>query len=253
MTETPVCDTILRSFLHNQVEVNELIAEAHGGRTARDDGAFLTDTHTVVPYLNQAILSRPLQGVDDPVLEAVEEFFGASGSPATLLSVWPTPDLSSRGWAAYGQPMFVARPAGAHPHLPPDCVEVRRIDNASDLAVAEAVASEGYPIPAAVGAPAGTVFPPSLLDHGPTMRLGLLDGDPVAAANVHVAHGVANLCLAATLPAARRRGVWSSLVWARVNEGSRFPSVAYTSDDSRPGFLRMGFLPVTRFTLWGRA
>jgi hypothetical protein len=28
--------------------------------------------------------------------------------------------------------------------------------------------------------------------------------------------------------------------------------VAYTSDFSRPGFLRMGFLPVTRFTLWLR-
>ncbi len=29
--------------------------------------------------------------------------------------------------------------------------------------------------------------------------------------------------------------------------------IAFTSDYSRPGFLRMGFLPVTRFTLWAVA
>jgi hypothetical protein len=28
------------------------------------------------------------------------------------------------------------------------------------------------------------------------------------------------------------------------------PAVAFTSDYSRPGFLRMGFLPITVFTLW---
>ena len=31
------------------------------------------------------------------------------------------------------------------------------------------------------------------------------------------------------------------------------PAVAFTSDHSRPGFVRMGFLPITRFTLWSRA
>jgi hypothetical protein len=70
---------------------------------------------------------------------------------------------------------------------------------------------------------------------------------------VHVGHGLVNLCLGATLPGVRRRGVWRSLVWERVSEDPGKPAVAYTSDDSRPGFLRMGFLPVTRFTLWARA
>lgn len=61
-----------------------------------------------------------------------------------------------------------------------------------------------------------------------------------------------NLCLGATLPAARRRGVWEALVWARVGDAPDLPAVAYTSDDSRPDFLRMGSLPLARFTLWVR-
>jgi hypothetical protein len=39
-------------------------------------------------------------------------------------------------------------------------------------------------------------------------------------------------------------------VWARVNQAPDQPSVAFTSDDSRPGFVRMGFLPMFRFSLW---
>jgi hypothetical protein len=114
------------------------------------------------------------------------------------------------------------------------------------------VAVEGYPIEAAAGSPPGTLFPRSLLGSAVTARLGRLAGTPVAAALSSVACGVQNLCLGATLPAARRRGVWEALVWARVADAPDLPAVAYTSDFSRPGFLRMGFLPVTRFTLWLR-
>jgi hypothetical protein len=46
--------------------------------------------------------------------------------------------------------------------------------------------------------------------------------------------------------------VWSALVWARVNQAPDQPSVAFTSDYSRPGFVKMGFLPMTRFTLYVR-
>jgi hypothetical protein len=127
-----------------------------------------------------------------------------------------------------------------------------RVATAEDLATTERVAVEGYPIEAAAGSPPGTLFPRSLLGSAVTARLGRLAGTPVAAALSSVACGVQNLCLGATLPAARRRGVWEALVWARVADAPDLPAVAYTSDFSRPGFLRMGFLPVTRFTLWLR-
>ncbi|MGH8991793.1 MAG: hypothetical protein ACRDYV_03650 [Acidimicrobiia bacterium] len=252
LPDTPVDDTLLRRFVHNQAQINAIVARALGGRAAGTDDVFLADAASAVPYFNQAILARPLREAGDGVLDEVESFYAAGKSVATLLSIWPTPDLSARGWSLMGHPAFVAR--GPVPRSVPlrDGVEVRVAGDAGDLAVAERVAIEGYPMPEAGGEP-GALLPPALLETGVRVRLGLCDGEPSAVGNSYVGLGVVNLCLGATLPAARRRGVWEALVWARVNDAPDQPAVAYTSDHSRPGFIRMGFLPITRFTLWARS
>jgi hypothetical protein len=259
LADTPVGDTLLRRFVHNQGELNAVMAAALGGRAHRTDDVFLADAHSPVAYFNQAILARPLRDAGDGVLDEIESFFAAPerapGTLATLLSIWPTPDLSPRGWSLVGHPAFVVRsPAGHDTVRGPGTtgVAVREATNGDDLAVAERIAVEGYPMPEAAGCPPGTVFPTALLDTGLVVRLGLSGGEPVAVGNSYVAHGVVNLCLGVTLPAARRRGVWEALVWARTGDAPELPAVAFTSDDSRPGFIRMGFLPVTRFTLWAR-
>ena len=164
--------------------------------------------------------------------------------------MWPTPDLSARGWMLIGHPAFCVRAPGPHEHAPSDGVTIETVTTAERLAVAESIAVDGYPMDELKGSPAGTLLPPSLLDTDVSCRIGLVDGEPVAVALRHTAHGMVNLCLGATLPAARRRGVWQALVWARVDDAPDLPAVAYTSDFSRPGFIRMGFLPITRFTLW---
>ena len=169
--------------------------------------------------------------------------------PKLLLSVWPLPDLSARGWSLAGHPMFVVRAPGPVTATTRDGVEVRDVTTPDDLRILERVAVEGYPIDEARDGPPGTVFPDALLDSKVTLRLGRVDGEPVSGAAALDAHGVVNLCFAATLDAGRRRGVWSALVWARVNQAPDQPAVAFTSDDSRPGFVKMGFLPMARFTL----
>ncbi|MGH8975645.1 MAG: GNAT family N-acetyltransferase, partial [Acidimicrobiia bacterium] len=198
-------------------------------------------------------LARPLRDVGDAVLNEVDSFYATGGSPTTLLSLWPTPDLTARGWWLMGHPAFVAR--GPAPHATParPGVEVRVAGDASELAVAERIAVEGYPLPQVAGRAEPNVLPPGLLDTGLRVRVGRIDGQPAAVGNSYTGHGVVNLCLGATLPAARRRGVWEALVWARVDDAPDLPAVAYTSDYSRPGFIRMGFLPITRFTLWARS
>ena len=252
LADTPVGDNLLRQFVFNQAGVNEVVATGLGGRVERTDDVLLADAGSPVPFNNQGLLTRPLAGPDDPVLDGVERFFAGSTRPATLLSMWPTPDLAARGWVMVGHPALVVRGPGSVDFTPRDDVEVVRVTTAEGLATTERVAAEGYPIEEAQGAPPGTVFPPSMLDSVVTPRLGRLAGEPVAAALSSTACGVENLCLGATLPAARRRGVWEALVWARVGDAPELPAVAYTSDYSRPGFLRMGFFPVTRFTLWLR-
>jgi hypothetical protein len=248
LPDTPAGDTLLRQFVLNQSDLACATALAMGGRAERYDGVALADTGGPVSYLNQAVLQRPLIASDDPVLDEVERFF-ADSAGRILLSVWPTPDLTVRGWELAGHPAFVVRSPTPHPPAHPPGVELRAVEDQSSRATAAAVAIEGYPLDEARGAPSEVVIPLPA-EGGPRYRLGLLDGVPVAVAGDFVAHGVVNLCLAATLAPARRRGVWQALVWARVDDAPDLPAVAFTSDLSRPGFERMGFLVVTRFTLW---
>ncbi|MDQ3947342.1 MAG: hypothetical protein M3357_19725 [Actinomycetota bacterium] len=252
---TPTGDTLLRRFVHNQADVNEILAGAADGRVERHDRVVLADAGSPVAFFNQALLTSPLLDSDDPVLDTVAGFFAGSDCPVTLLSVWPTPDLSARGWSLIGHPTFVVRapsPVSCR-HRPG--VEVRLASEANggaDYVTAERIAIDGFPLDEAHGAAPGSVLPAGIAGHGLEVRLGSLDGEPVAVGNVFVAHGVANLCLAATLPKARRRGVWEALVRERVATAPDLPALAFTSDLSRPGFIRMGFLPILRFTLWSR-
>ena len=252
LPDTPVDDSILRGFVFNQADMNELVAREGRGRSHRTDDVSLADTGTAVAYLNQAVLLRPVLREDDPVLDEVERFYGSAGQPAMLLSLWPTPPLDARGWHLVGHPMFVARPPGPVPGHERPGVRIRDIHALDDIGTFERVLVEGYPMPEGAGEPAGTFFPPAVVDEGLRLRLGILDGEPVGTGAVFVRHGVVNLCGAATLAPARRRGVWQALVWSRISEAPDLPATAFTSDYSRPGFLRMGFLPVVRCTLWLR-
>jgi hypothetical protein len=246
----PIDDSVLRRFVFNQTEVVRAMACAPSARHAGDDDVVMVDSGGPVAYSNMAVLLRPVTSADDPVLDRVADFYAdATDRAALLLSVWPLPDLSARGLHVAGHPMFVVRaPGPLHDHVR-DGVEVREVNTADDLRELERIAIEGYPIDEAKGSAPGTVFPDDVLVTQLALRVGLVDGVPVSGAAALDAHGVVNLCFAATLGAGRRRGVWSALVWARVNQAPEQPAVAFTSDDSRPGFVKMGFLPVTRFTL----
>jgi hypothetical protein len=211
----------------------------------------LADSRSVVPYFNQAILTRAVLATDDPVLDAIDMFFQGAG-PHTLLSLWPTPDLAPRRWTLMGHPVVVLRAPGVPPRRTPSTLTVQVAERAEQLAVAERIFFEGFGMDDARGAPPGSALAAGLIGSPLRVRLALLDDEPVAVGIGYVGHGVVNLCGGATLPAARRHGAWETLVWARVADADHLPTVAFTSDDSRPGFLRMGFLPVTRLTLWAR-
>jgi len=246
LDDTPVEDSTLRQFLHNQADLGALLAVAGGGEVVRLPGAVVTGYASPVAYLKQTVLLRPLVAEDDPVLDVAEQVAARWGGQ-TLLSAWPTPDLSRRGWQLLGHPTFVARPPRAPRPYDRDRVVV--VADPEELLLAGSIVAEGYPLPEAVGHP---LYPAAVLGTGLLVRLGLLDGRPVAAAASHPAHGVQNLCLAATLPEARRHGVWELLAQARLDDRPELPAVAYTSDYSRRGFEKLGFLPVTRLTLWAR-
>jgi len=249
---TPIGDSLLRRFVANQADLQDHLAGAVGGRSDRTPDVALSDSGVAAAYLNQAVLLRPIWDAHDAVLDQVASFY--AGSAGLLLSPWPTPDLAGRGWQLVGHPMFVVRgPVGEPADAPPGDVNVRRAESAADLALVERIVIDGYPMLELDRLPPNRALGPALLGSAVRHWIGYLDGTPSAAAASHAAHGVVNLCLAATLPAARRRGVWLALATARCASTPDLPAVAFTSDYSRPGFLRMGFLPITRFTLWAVA
>lgn len=252
LPDTPIEDTVLRRFLHNQGAVNAIIARARGGRTEERHDVLLADANSPVPLYNQAVLTAPVLRADEPVLDAVDAFFAGGDRPLTLLSPWPTPDLTPRGWSLMGHPAFVVRAPGPVPTERPLGVELQRAETAEDYRLADQIMVDGFGFDEARGAPPGSILPYGTSGSGLDVYLGKYDGRPVAVGEVFVWRGVANLCGGATLAATRRRGVWRALVWARVGIAAHLPAVAFTSDMSRPGFVRMGFLPVTRFTLWWR-
>ena len=252
LPDTPIGDSLLRRFAANQADLQDHLVGAVGGRSHRTTGVALSDSGVAAAYLNQAVLLRPIRDAHDAVLDQVASFY--AGSAGLLLSPWPTPDLTGRGWQLVGHPMFVVRgPVGEPAEAPPSEVNVRRAESADDLALIERIIIDGYPVPEPDGLPPNRALGPALLGSAVRPWIGYLDGSPCATAASHAAHGVVNLCLAATLPVARRRGVWRALVTARCAGHPDLPAVAFTSDYSRPGFLRMGFLPITRFTLWAVA
>jgi hypothetical protein len=250
LADTPVGDTLLRRYLHNQADLGVALATAAGGLVECTPEAVFSSYDVPVPYLRQAVLMRPLRGDDDPVLSEAEEFF--AGGCALLISAWPTPDLADRGWVLVGHPTFVARSPGLPlPAVRPG-VDVRLATTAGDLAVAEELSVRGYPLPEASGLTPNTMFSPALLSSDVRLRIGSLDGQDCAVGMSLVAHDVVNLCLAATLESGRRRGLWQALAVARMADALELPAVACTSDYSRPGFEQLGYLPITRFTLWLR-
>jgi hypothetical protein len=249
--ETSSDDSLLRQFLLNQSTMNKIFAEHAGGTHAFDGELSLSDAGSAVAFLNQAVLHRPVLDDTDRVLDRIDSFFAESPS-ATMLSAWPTPDLTRRGWVLMGHPMFVVAPPGAVATKRRPGVEVSRVGTERELAAAERVVIDGYPIPEAAGAPTGSLLVPSMVDSGFGVWLGHLDGEAVGVGAELTEHGVVNLAMDATLPSARRRGVWRSLVAERTAFAPDLPAVAFTSDFSRPGFVAMGFMPITRFTLWLR-
>jgi hypothetical protein len=245
--ETPIEDNLVRRFLHNQAELSVALAETAGGEVLREPGVVAAWYDTRVVYNSMAVLTSPLM---PDVLDQVDAFY--TGRSATMLSAWPTEDLSERGWVLMGHPMFVVKAPG-HLAVPaPPGVTTEVACTAEELALAERLACEGYPLPEAIGAAPNSVYAEGTLQTPLLVRLGLVDGEPVSVAASFLAHDVVNLCLAATLPSGRRRGVWAQLVAARVNDEEHLPSAAITSDDSRPGFTKLGFLPVQRMTMWLR-
>ncbi|MCE3555478.1 N-acetyltransferase [Pseudonocardia sp. RS11V-5] len=195
-------------------------------------------------FLNAAVSAGP---VDLDAARAVGAVAAVDtvrpGRPWLLVTPHPTPDLRPAGLQLMGHPHFMVRPAGGvAPPLPPD-VTVTEVDDPDRLAEWADVLAAGFPAPAS---PA----PPALRGGPARFWLAHVDGRPVATALSWTGHGVVDVECVATLPHHCGRGIGAAVTWAATLADPALPAVLISSDAGHGVYRRMGYLPVSRWTLW---
>ncbi|HZJ04245.1 MAG TPA: hypothetical protein VFD59_02090 [Nocardioidaceae bacterium] len=181
-------------------------------------GAWIGDRGALT---NPVILVQPMS---DPtvVLDEVDELF-APHVPYFLISPWPTPDLRSHGLELLGHPPLMVRfPAVRHVPTWPG-VEVQEVRNADELAIAERILVEGYPMPDIEPLTAGGLLGPSILQASIRVWIGSVDGRPASVAAAHLHAGATLVEYVAALTTARGRGAGAAVTWAATLVDRRHP------------------------------
>jgi hypothetical protein len=255
---TPPADTYLRRFLLNWAGMCAATARALGGRAVDLPGLRLADSGRPAAFANCATLLEPLSAESAQArLHTIADFFGLDDPSRTgevlIASAWPTGDLRRFGWTPMGHPPLHLLPAGAEARTSPPELRITDVDDRDGLHIWERVVIAGYPFEALADAPPGALVAEAWLEE-PRARfwVGWVDERPVCASSAWIEYGVNDVTLVATVPEARRRGYGEALTWRAALADPSLPAMLLSSDDGRPVYERMGFLPLLRLTLWYR-
>ncbi|GAA0899398.1 GNAT family N-acetyltransferase [Pseudonocardia zijingensis] len=249
--DVPAEDTLVRQAVLVHASWSTTVATA-AGRPARSGprwaAGWIGDRGALT---NPVLLLQPLTAPDE-VLAEVGTLFPPH-VPYLLVSAWPTPDLRPFGLGLVGHPPLMARFPARGPAAPtPPGVEVREVHDAGELAVAERVLVEGYPLPGLDPLTPGDLLHPSLLQPATRVWLARVDGEPAAVAAAHQHAGVTIVEYVATLPVARGRGAGAAVASAATLADPAVPAVLIASDDGRPVYERLGYVAIERWTVWLR-
>ena len=248
--DTPSDDTLVRAYAEAYADLGEALGAASDAPTVRTDEFVGFDTHQPFPFVNVAVLLRPVVDVNDPVLDEISSFFAPDDdqTPFLLWSATPLPDLRSRNWFLMGHPPLMIRPVGPADVPAPDGLELVRVRDTETLATFDTTLIEAYPVPEMAGR---RQFGPGVLDApGWHLWLALLDGDPVGTAAAHVTDAFVDVEWISLRPEARGRRIGEALTWAATLAAPDRPAMLFASDLGRPTYERMGYLGLIRLTLW---
>ena len=253
--DAPPSDTVLRQFILSQVAFQELAGRAMGATVAVNDRYIAVDTGRPATFLNLALLRKPLAGAElEQTMEELEAIYGVAGASgsAVVYSPLPTPDLSSWGWTLSGHPPLQLR----SPLTPPIDTSSIRIDPVTgddELHIFERIAIEGFPMDEMRGAPPNSLFTPSMLaDPRFGAWLGYLGDEPVSGAASMLEDGMVDVVMVATLPQARRKGIGLAITQRAARPELGLPAALLSSDEGRPIYERLGFVPILRGSFWYR-
>ena len=218
---------------------------------------FLADPDLAVSWLGDrgfftnlaCALSDP--GDWDGVVERIGRIVPA-GRPVSLVSPWSVPPLDPDTWQPVGHPPLMVRSPGGSPPPAPAELTITEVTDRPGLETFERTIVEGYPDPLMQPYRWGDFHDERMLGGPTRFFLGTVAGRPVATAAGHVAAGVVDVEMVATMPDARGRGYGEAVTWAATLVESGLPAVLIASDLGRPVYERMGYAAVSRWTFWHR-
>lgn len=252
--DAPAGDTAIRQFLESQTAFQRLTGEQLGGTVLENERYIAVDTRRPASMLNFALLRQPVT-VDsiEQTMSELDTLYTQPGSAGwvALYSPLPTPDLSGWGWNLAGHPPLQLR-SPFSPLVETD-IRVEPVRSANDMAVFERIIIEGFDFGEMLGSPAGSFLPPSMLDDERFGAwLGFIDEEPVAGAASMAEAGIVDVVMVATVPAARRKGVGLAVTQAATRPELGLPAVLFSSDEGRPVYERLGYIPILRGSFWYR-
>jgi hypothetical protein len=247
---TPRTDTLTREYIEGRADLFEGLGRSGGHKTVRTLEFVAFDSHVPFPFMNIAVPLRPILDPADPLIDEIAAFFepDEDETPFLIYSGTPMPSLAAPGWTLMGHPPLMLRPAGPAQPPRPDGLEIVEVRDEATLEAFDVTMVDAYPIPELRGIRS---FHPGILElPGWHMWLGVLDGEPVGTAAAHVSERLVDIEWISTKEHVRGRRIGEALTWAATLIAPDLPAMLIASDPGQPVYERMGYLRLSRFTLW---
>ncbi|HYF46002.1 MAG TPA: GNAT family N-acetyltransferase [Acidimicrobiales bacterium] len=245
----PAGDSLLRAYVLTTVERSEVIARAAGGEVARTDDVALADSGSPVLFDNVATFLRPLTVDRARAAVAAALAFFPPDRPFAVLSAWPIPEAGDLGIQLMGHPPFMFRAAGPPPDGWDAGLELREVRTEDELATFFRTIVEAYPIE---GGGTSALAAPAILETGVRFWVGYAGDEPVGTAGVYVAHGQNDVEWISVHDRFRGRGYGAALTWVATRADPSLPATLIASDPGQPVYERMGYIRLTRMSMWFR-
>jgi hypothetical protein len=250
---TPAGDNLCNDYAQGLAAAFTELAAARGDRIVDDADAATTDGSSPSLFGNVTVVRRPLAGDEWTALAArLHAFYGGhEGGPFMVFSAWPTPDLTALGFGRIGHPPLMYRAAGPVADEPVPGLELRAVGDESTSRDWERTLVEAYPDPSLQPYQPGC-FLPARLDQAPGWRhwVGYLDGEAVATASAFVGAHHVDVEMISARAEVRGRGVGRAVTAAATLAAPELPAMLISSDDGRPVYQRLGYVPILRYTMW---
>jgi hypothetical protein len=168
-----------------------------------------------------------------------------TGRRVTVEDSWGAPVQAPPGAGVLRMPLMV-RPAGRVGGVPRRGVTVVRVADPDELARAEAVMVDGFPLRGFQPLTRGAALPPRVLQiPGWDVWLGYRDGQPAAAGYTYDDGRAVGVYWLATLAGHRSAGMGRAVLATALAAGPDRPATLVATDAGRPLYESLGFVTVS--------